>query len=228
MAAPWSAAARSWSATASSMSCPAAPPMFASCHRQRRARNRRHQRQLERFHWHGVRLRWGQSCQSCAVHRPRLGHLRCAYDQLQLCFSRWQRDADGVERRGGCGEHRVHRQLLVSELPRHGWIRRHRQDHRSGGRERRQRPIECGRYLPAAGIDLPDIAFGAQTTLAYSQNATGAGGTLTMSDGRHAASVALLGNYIGGSFVAVADGHGGTLVTQAQPQQQPLLTRPQA
>ena len=85
-----------------------------------------------------------------------------------------------------------------------------------------------GLDLPARpGIDLPNIAFGAQTTLAYSQNATGAGGTLTVSDGRHAAAFALLGNYMAGSFVAVADGHGGTLITEANPQQQqPLLTHP--
>ena len=55
--------------------------------------------------------------------------------------------------------------------------------------------------FPRHGIDLPDIAFGAQTTLAYSENATGTGGTLTVSDGRHAAAIALLGNYMAGSFV---------------------------
>jgi hypothetical protein len=83
--------------------------------------------------------------------------------------------------------------------------------------------------MPLSGIDLPDIAFGAQTTLAYSENATGKGGTLTVSDGRHAVSIALLGNYMAGSFVATTDGHGGTLITQAQPQQQPpLLTQTQA
>jgi hypothetical protein len=85
-----------------------------------------------------------------------------------------------------------------------------------------------GQVLPQEGIDLPNIAFGARTTLAYSQNAAGTGGTLTVSDGRHAASFVLLGNYIAGSFVAAADGHGGTLVTQAQPQQPPLLTHPRA
>ncbi|HWX73341.1 MAG TPA: hypothetical protein VNY79_12635 [Xanthobacteraceae bacterium] len=47
-----------------------------------------------------------------------------------------------------------------------------------------------------------------------------------MSDGRHAAAIALLGNYIAGSFVAMADGHGGTLVMEAQTGQQPLLTHP--
>jgi hypothetical protein len=76
---------------------------------------------------------------------------------------------------------------------------------------------------------LPDIAFGAQTTFAYAENATGKGGKLTVSDGRHAVSIALLGNYMAGSFVATTDGHGGTLITQAQPQQQPpLLTHTQA
>ena len=48
-----------------------------------------------------------------------------------------------------------------------------------------------------------------------------------MSDGRHAAAIALLGNYMAGSFVAVADGHGGTLITDANSQQPPpLLTHP--
>jgi hypothetical protein len=85
----------------------------------------------------------------------------------------------------------------------------------------------AGSIFPRPGIDLPDIAFGAQTTLAYSQNPTGAGGTLTVSDGRHTTAIAVLGNYMAGSFVAVADGHGGTLITEANPQQQqPLLTHP--
>ena len=48
-----------------------------------------------------------------------------------------------------------------------------------------------------------------------------------MTDGRHAASIALLGNYMAGSFVTTADGHGGTLITEAsQVAQQPLLARP--
>jgi hypothetical protein len=44
-----------------------------------------------------------------------------------------------------------------------------------------------------------------------------------VSDGRHTAAIALLGNYMAGSFVAVADGHGGTLVTETNAQQPPLL-----
>jgi trimeric autotransporter adhesin len=70
-----------------------------------------------------------------------------------------------------------------------------------------------------------NVAFGAQTTLAYAENAAGTGGTLTVTDGPQAAAIALLGSYMAGSFVAVTDGHGGTLVTQAQPGQ-PLLTHP--
>ena len=80
-----------------------------------------------------------------------------------------------------------------------------------------------------SGIDLPNIAFGAQTTLAYSENAAGTGGTLTVSDGRHAAAIALLGNYMAGSFAITAEGHGSTLAAQTQQTPpQPLLTHPQA
>jgi hypothetical protein len=79
---------------------------------------------------------------------------------------------------------------------------------------------------PRNGIDLPDIAFGAHTTLAYSENAAGTGGTLAVSDGRHAARIVLFGNYMAGSLVTAADGHGGTLVTAAEQTPQPLLARP--
>jgi hypothetical protein len=80
--------------------------------------------------------------------------------------------------------------------------------------------------FPRGGIDLPDIAFGAHATLAYLQKATGTGGTLTVSDGRRAAAIALLGNYMAGSLVTAADAH-GTLVTEASHTgQQPLLAQP--
>jgi len=83
--------------------------------------------------------------------------------------------------------------------------------------------------FPRNGLDLPNIAFGARTTLAYAENAAGTGGILTVSDGRHATSIALLGNYMAGSFVTAADGHGGTLVKEtSQAGQQPLLTHPHA
>ena len=54
-------------------------------------------------------------------------------------------------------------------------------------------------------IDLPSIAFGAPTTLGYTENSTNTGGTLTISDGSHAASIALLGNYIAASFVTAVE-----------------------
>jgi hypothetical protein len=48
-----------------------------------------------------------------------------------------------------------------------------------------------------------------------------------VNDGRHAAAITVLGNYMAGSFVATADVHGGALLTQAgQTGQQPLLTHP--
>jgi hypothetical protein len=50
-----------------------------------------------------------------------------------------------------------------------------------------------------------------------------------VTDGRHAAAIALLGNYMAGSFVTAADGHGGTLVTEAlQAHQPPPLSHPRA
>jgi hypothetical protein len=47
-----------------------------------------------------------------------------------------------------------------------------------------------------------------------------------VTDGRHAAAITLLGNYMAGSFAAAADGHGGTLLTRAPQTEQPLLTHP--
>jgi hypothetical protein len=78
------------------------------------------------------------------------------------------------------------------------------------------------------GIDLPGIGFGANTTLAFSENNSHTGGTLTVTDGTRAATIALLGNYMASTLVTGADGHGGTLVTEApQPSQTPL-THPHA
>ena len=82
--------------------------------------------------------------------------------------------------------------------------------------------------LPPQGIDLPNIAFGAHTTLAYAQNSADTGDMLTVTDGRHAASFALLGNYMAASFVATADDRGGgTLVTNiGQTEEPPVLAHP--
>jgi hypothetical protein len=62
-------------------------------------------------------------------------------------------------------------------------------------------------------IDLADIGFGANTTLAYALGADGSGGTLTVSDGAHTASLSLLGQYAAGNFALASNGAGGTLVT---------------
>jgi hypothetical protein len=80
--------------------------------------------------------------------------------------------------------------------------------------------------FPRDGIDLPNMAFGAPTTLADAQNNAGTGGTLTLTDSRHAAGIILFGNYMAGSFATAPDGHGCTLVTAAEQTQQPLLARP--
>jgi hypothetical protein len=68
---------------------------------------------------------------------------------------------------------------------------------------------------PSGGIDLPGIPFGLHTTLGYSKNSSETGGMLTVKDGTHIAKLTLLGNYMATSFVTAADGHGGTLITEA-------------
>ena len=70
----------------------------------------------------------------------------------------------------------------------------------------------------AGGIDLPNISFDVDTTLAYWMNSANTGGTLTVSDGLHAQSLALLGQYTASSFVMASDGHGGTLISDPSQQ----------
>ena len=78
-------------------------------------------------------------------------------------------------------------------------------------------------------IDLPGIAFGADTTLGYSPNSNQTGGTLSLTDGTHSANIALLGNYMASSFVMESDNHGGTMVVAeaSQTSTQTLLTSSQ-
>ena len=61
-------------------------------------------------------------------------------------------------------------------------------------------------------IDLMDIAYSENTTLGYSANSDNSAGILTVNDGTHAASLALLGQYAASSFTMASDGHGGTLI----------------
>jgi len=60
-------------------------------------------------------------------------------------------------------------------------------------------------------IDLRDIEFGPETTVAYT--GTSAGGMLTVSDAQHdTANIQLAGNYTGSTFSISSDGSGGTVV----------------
>ena len=86
----------------------------------------------------------------------------------------------------------------------------------------------CANGGAADSIDLSGIGFGANTTLGYSPNSDNTGGTLTVGDGLHAQSIALLGQYMASSFVMASDGHGGTLITDPPPSQQTLLAHPHA
>jgi hypothetical protein len=77
-------------------------------------------------------------------------------------------------------------------------------------------------------IDLPGIAFDAQTTLGYSANNNQTGGTLSLADGTHSVNIALLGNYMASCFAAESDSHGGTMVVAeaSQPSDQSQLSHP--
>jgi len=77
-------------------------------------------------------------------------------------------------------------------------------------------------------FDLMHIGSGASATLGYSSNHADTTSALCTSDGKLAASVALLRNYLAGSFAAPSEGHGMTLATDPQliASQHPLLTPP--
>ena len=79
---------------------------------------------------------------------------------------------------------------------------------------------------PEQSIDFLQIAFGAHTTLAYSETSNAIGGTLTLANGSQPASIALLGYYMAASFVTAATGHGGTLITEAAQTVNQLLATP--
>jgi hypothetical protein len=60
-------------------------------------------------------------------------------------------------------------------------------------------------------LDLTDIAFTSGVTQA-SFSGTSTSGTLTVTDGTHTAHIKLIGDYLGSTFTASSDGHGGTTV----------------
>jgi hypothetical protein len=64
-------------------------------------------------------------------------------------------------------------------------------------------------------INLADIAFGAQTTLAYKPDNNNTSGKLIVSDGLNTAKIELLGQYSASSFVMSAGSTGGTTIHDA-------------
>ncbi|RWI92888.1 MAG: hypothetical protein EOR21_17345 [Mesorhizobium sp.] len=62
-------------------------------------------------------------------------------------------------------------------------------------------------------LDLNDILFGVGTTVVYQASQDGSGGTLTVSDGAHNATLHLLGTYDASGFKLADDGEGHTVVT---------------
>ncbi|SDF84993.1 VCBS repeat-containing protein, partial [Bradyrhizobium brasilense] len=62
-------------------------------------------------------------------------------------------------------------------------------------------------------IDIRGISFGAGTTLSFTENLAGTGGTLTVSDGAHTANIVLLGQYDPNGFAEKADTANGTVIT---------------
>ena len=62
-------------------------------------------------------------------------------------------------------------------------------------------------------LTFGDLAFGANTQLSYSANASGAGGLLTVDDGMHRAEVNLLGHYTVDDFQVTDGGETGTQVS---------------
>ena len=79
-------------------------------------------------------------------------------------------------------------------------------------------------------LDLMDITFGANLTIGYSANAAGTGGTLSISDATHSASIALFGQFAAAGFHAASDAGSGTMVTYTHPDQRTasLLTLPKS
>jgi autotransporter passenger strand-loop-strand repeat protein len=80
--------------------------------------------------------------------------------------------------------------------------------------------------LSTMAIDLVNIAFGA-ATLGYADSSTSEpepdpygplitqhSGTLTVADGAHVATLAMIGQYTAANFQLADDGHGGTMVTE--------------
>jgi len=78
----------------------------------------------------------------------------------------------------------------------------------------------------ATSLDLTDIAFKSAGEATFAGTATS--GVLTVTDGTHVATIKLIGDYLGSTFVAASDGHGGVIVhdpakAAAAPSPHPLI-----
>ena len=62
-------------------------------------------------------------------------------------------------------------------------------------------------------LDLLDFNFANAPALSYTANTNGSGGTLSISDGAHAANIALLGQFDPAGFQAAVDHGTGTMIT---------------
>ncbi|TYO63879.1 hypothetical protein FXV83_25000 [Bradyrhizobium hipponense] len=61
-------------------------------------------------------------------------------------------------------------------------------------------------------VDLKGVNFSGETTLSFTENQAGTGGTLTVSDGAHTANIVLLGQYDPAGFTAKSDIASNTLI----------------
>jgi hypothetical protein len=79
-------------------------------------------------------------------------------------------------------------------------------------------------------LELVDIAFGNDVTLAYQANNDGTGGVLNVTDGAQSATVALFGQYSAAGFDIKADESTGSIVTYTPPDPDlvaiPLIANP--
>jgi len=71
-------------------------------------------------------------------------------------------------------------------------------------------------------LDLGDIQYSGNLSIQYSANAAGTGGTLSISDGSHTATISMAGQYDGGGFQVASDGGTGTMISYVPPTN-PLL-----
>jgi hypothetical protein len=73
-------------------------------------------------------------------------------------------------------------------------------------------------------LDFADIGFTGDTSLTYSANNDGSGGTLSVTDGLHTANINFAGQYVAAAFELASDNGTGTSVTYTAPQLMPAIT----